>query len=53
MIEILDIRDKTEEDSKEHEECVQPEWKERLLNVFLGGYVSPEFTPMECTRICE
>ena len=36
MIEILDIRDKTEEDSKEHEECVQPEWKERLLNVFLG-----------------
>ena len=39
MIEILDIRDKTEEDSKEHEECVQPEWKERLLNVFLGGKV--------------
>ena len=37
MIEILDIRDKTEEDSKEHEECVQPEWKERLLDVFLGG----------------
>lgn len=36
MIEILDIRDKTEEDSKEHEECVQPEWKERLLDVFLG-----------------
>lgn len=37
MIEVLDIRDKTEEESKEHEERVQPEWKERLMNVFLGG----------------
>lgn len=36
MIEILEIKEVPEEKRKEikHE---QPEWRERLLNVFLGG----------------
>ena len=35
MIEILDIKDAPEgEEEKERE---QPEWKERLFDVFLGG----------------
>lgn len=34
MIEILEIKEALEEKEKEPE---QPEWKERLLNVFLGG----------------
>lgn len=34
MIEILEIKEDTKEKEKEPE---QPEWKERLLDVFLGG----------------
>ena len=34
MIEILDIKEAPKEVEKESE---QPEWKERLLDVFLGG----------------
>lgn len=35
MIEILDIKDAPEEEEEKERE--QPEWKERLLDVFLGG----------------
>ena len=34
MIEVLDIKDAPEEEKKKKPE--QPEWKERLLDVFLG-----------------
>ena len=34
MIEILDIKDVPEEEVEKEPE--QPEWKERLLDVFLG-----------------
>lgn len=36
MIEILEIKEASEEKKKEIEH-EQPEWKERLLDVFLGG----------------
>lgn len=35
MIEVLDIKDVPEEEAEKESE--QPEWKERLLDVFLGG----------------
>ena len=35
MIEILDIKEAPKE--VEEKEPEQPEWKERLLDVFLGG----------------
>lgn len=35
MIEILDIKDAPEEEEEKERE--QLEWKERLLDVFLGG----------------
>lgn len=35
MIEILDIKDVPEEEKEKKPE--QTEWKERLLDVFLGG----------------
>lgn len=35
MIEILDIKDAPEEEVEKEPE--QPEWKKRLLDVFLGG----------------
>lgn len=35
MIEILDIKDMPEEEKEKESE--QPEWKKRLLEVFLGG----------------
>lgn len=35
MIEILDIKDAPEEEVEKESE--QPEWKKRLLGVFLGG----------------
>lgn len=35
MIEILDIKELTEDDKEKEPE--RPEWKERLLDVFLGG----------------
>lgn len=37
MIEILDIKDVPEKAEEKKPE--QPEWKERLLDVFLGGKV--------------
>ena len=36
MIEILDIKGAPEEEAEE-KEPEQPEWKKRLLDVFLGG----------------
>lgn len=38
MIEVLDIKDVPKEEAEKEPE--QPEWKERLLDVFLGGKVN-------------
>lgn len=40
MIEIIDIRDATPEESKRHEEQAtdQEDWREAMLRTFLAGH---------------